>query len=145
MRRVRCVVEDAEAGQRLDRLLASRGFLPTRSRIAGLIRGGYVTVNGTQRKASFPVPAGSVIEISIPPEPPSTVEPEPIPKLCENFERETSRAWPQVCQERIRKALGVPTKDARIGPSERVQPQAESSLGGQRPCRDLRFHQVDVR
>lgn len=78
-RRVCCSVPADEAGARLDRFLAGRGFLPTRSRVASLIRGGLVTVDGTVRKASFPVPEGALVEITIPPEPPSTVEPEDIP------------------------------------------------------------------
>lgn len=78
-RSVECVVDAADAGQRLDRYLASRGFLPTRSRIAGLVREGHVRVDGRVRKASFPVTAGAVVTIEIPPEPPSAVEPEDIP------------------------------------------------------------------
>lgn len=78
-RRVRCTVGEEDAGTRLDRFLASRGFLPTRSRIVGLIRGGLVMVDGRVRKASFPVAAGAVVEVEIPPEPPSNVEPEAIP------------------------------------------------------------------
>ncbi len=76
---VRCEVEEGESGQRLDRFLASRGFLPTRSRIAGLIRRGHVRVDGQVRKASFALPAGAEVEVLIPPEPPSKVEPEAIP------------------------------------------------------------------
>ena len=75
---MRCTVGEGESGQRLDRFLASRGFLPTRSRIAGLIRRGHVRVDGEVRKASFLVPAGAEVEVLIPPEPPSTVEPEAI-------------------------------------------------------------------
>lgn len=78
-RRVRCTVAPEDAGQRLDRFLASRGLLPTRSRITTLIRGGHVQVDGRVRKASHPVAAGAAIEIEIPPEPPSNVEPENIP------------------------------------------------------------------
>lgn len=75
-RRVRCEVGEASAGERLDRFLAAQGLLPTRSGIARLVRGGLVTVDGVVRKASFPVPAGAVVEVRIPPEPPSAVEPE---------------------------------------------------------------------
>lgn len=79
LRRVRCTVDPEHAGERLDRFLASRGLLPTRSRITTLIRGGHVQVDGRVRKASYPVTAGSAIEVEIPPEPPSNVEPEDIP------------------------------------------------------------------
>ena len=78
-RHVECVVGPEDSGTRLDRFLASRGFLPTRSRIAGLVRSGHVQVDGRVRKASFPVPAGAVVTVEIPPEPPSNVEPEDIP------------------------------------------------------------------
>ncbi len=76
--RLRCEVGAEAAGQRLDRVLASRGFLPTRSRVAALVRAGLVTVDGVVRKASFVVPAGSTIEVVLPPPEPSSVEPEAI-------------------------------------------------------------------
>lgn len=78
-RHVRCHVGAEEGGARLDRFLASKGLMPTRSRITTLIRGGHVRVDGQVRKASYPVPAGASIEVEIPPEPPSDVTPEDIP------------------------------------------------------------------
>ncbi len=78
-RRVECTVGVEDTGTRLDRFLASRGFLPTRSRIVGLIRLGHVLVDGRVRKASFPVTSGESVVVEIPPEPPSNVEPEAIP------------------------------------------------------------------
>ena len=78
-RHFRCDVDPSEAGQRLDRFLAARGFLPTRAGITQLVRGGHVTVDGVVRKASYAVPAGAVVEVSVPPETPSEVEPEAIP------------------------------------------------------------------
>ena len=78
-RRVRCTVGEDDAGKRLDRFLAGQGFLPTRSRIAGLIRNGHVLVDGQVRKTSFSVTPGAVVEVEIPPEPPSDVEPEALP------------------------------------------------------------------
>ncbi|MFM7735280.1 MAG: RluA family pseudouridine synthase [Alphaproteobacteria bacterium] len=71
-------VEPAETGMRLDRVLASRAFLPTRSRVAALVRSGLVRVDGVPRKASFAVTPGEAIEVEVPPEPPSWVEPEAI-------------------------------------------------------------------
>jgi 23S rRNA pseudouridine1911/1915/1917 synthase len=68
-----------EGGQRLDRLLALRGFLPTRSRVAALVRAGLVKVDGVARRASFLVAPGQMIEVIAPPPEPSTVEPEAIP------------------------------------------------------------------
>jgi 23S rRNA pseudouridine1911/1915/1917 synthase len=76
---VRCVVGLEGAGQRLDRFLAMQSFLPTRSRIAFLIRGGHVSVDGVARKTSYPVSVGNVVEIFLPPEEPSWVEPEDLP------------------------------------------------------------------
>ena len=76
---VRCVVGPEGAGQRLDRFLAMQSFLPTRSRIAFLIRGGHVSVDGVPRKTSYPVSVGDVVEIFLPPEEPSWVEPEDLP------------------------------------------------------------------
>jgi 23S rRNA pseudouridine1911/1915/1917 synthase len=77
--RVRCAVAPAEAGQRLDRLLAARGFLPTRARIAALVRQGLVTVDGVVRKASFAVPSGALVEVVLPPPEPIGVEAEDLP------------------------------------------------------------------
>jgi len=79
LQRFRYTVAPDDAGQRLDRVLAARGFLPTRSRIAALVRGGHVTVDGVTRKASFAVPAGALVEVEVPPAEMPTVEPEAIP------------------------------------------------------------------
>jgi 23S rRNA pseudouridine1911/1915/1917 synthase len=78
-RKLRCEVEAPFAGQRLDRFLAAQGFLPTRARVAQLVRDGHVKVDGAVRKASHAVAAGAIVEIVVPPEAPSKVEPEPIP------------------------------------------------------------------
>jgi 23S rRNA pseudouridine1911/1915/1917 synthase len=78
-RRLECVVASGEAGQRLDRVLAARGFLPTRSRVSALLRAGFVTVDGVRRRASFLVSPGQRVEVLAPEPEPSTVEPEAIP------------------------------------------------------------------
>ena len=75
----RCEVPPECEGQRLDRFLATRAFLPTRSRGAALVRHGHVRVDGILRKASFNVYAGAQIEVEIPPEEASDVEAEAIP------------------------------------------------------------------
>jgi len=72
-------VSAGDAGQRLDRVLAARGFLPTRARVAALVRAGHVRVDGVVRRASFLVSEGQRIDVEIPPEEPSGVEPEAIP------------------------------------------------------------------
>lgn len=78
-KKVRCEVGEDHAGQRLDRFLAAQAFLPTRARVAQLVRDGHVTVDGSVRKASHAVTAGAVVELVIPPEAPSKVAPEPLP------------------------------------------------------------------
>ncbi len=75
---LRTEVRPDEAGMRLDRLLASRGFLPTRSRVAALVRANLVRVDGVVRKASFAVSPGETIAVVLPAEEPSGVEPEAI-------------------------------------------------------------------
>lgn len=75
-RAFRCTVTAAESGQRLDRFLARQSFLPTRSRVAALVREGHVAVDGVTRKASFLVPEGAVVDVVLPPPEPSDVEPE---------------------------------------------------------------------
>jgi len=74
----RCTVPPGEGRQRLDRFLGRQSFLPTRSRIAALVREGHVTVDGVVRKASFPVAEGAQVEVQLPPPEPSWVEPEDI-------------------------------------------------------------------
>ncbi|RLD92423.1 MAG: RluA family pseudouridine synthase [Aquificota bacterium] len=69
----RFVVEEGDAGVRLDRFLETRleGF--TRSRIKGLIEEGLVKVGGVQaKKGGQKVKGGDVIEVTIPP--PKTLE-----------------------------------------------------------------------
>jgi 23S rRNA pseudouridine1911/1915/1917 synthase len=78
-KKLRCEVDAEHAGQRLDRFLAAQGFLPTRARVAQLVRDGHVTVDGAVRKASHAVHEGAVVEVVIPPEAPPNVEPEATP------------------------------------------------------------------
>lgn len=73
------VPRDAE-GTRLDRFLAEHsGGDPSRSRFARLIDEGHVRVNGKPAKPSYDVRSGDVIEISVPPPPPSHLVPEAMP------------------------------------------------------------------
>ncbi len=63
----RLVVEDEDAGQRIDRVMARR--LPTlsRSRCQRLIAQGQVLIEGVVvPRASFPLDLGSVIEVTVP-------------------------------------------------------------------------------
>jgi 23S rRNA pseudouridine1911/1915/1917 synthase len=68
-------VTEEQAGQRLDKLLASLDFIPSRSRAGELIERGFVTANGKNLKASLNVPARMQIQIEIPEAEPSELIP----------------------------------------------------------------------
>ena len=72
-------VERADAGKRLDRLLAARLPQLSRSRIQALIDEGNVAVPGTSAKASLRARDGWRIEVRIPPPRKSTLVAEDIP------------------------------------------------------------------
>ena len=57
------VVEEAQAGVRLDRLVSERGSI-SRSRVQELIAQGRVTVNGSSCKSSYKAAAGDQIVLS---------------------------------------------------------------------------------
>ncbi len=66
--------------ERLDRLLAARHPDFSRSRIEGLIKAGFVTVNGAPaEKAGMKVTEEDEIEVEVPPPVPAVPEPEDIP------------------------------------------------------------------
>jgi len=70
----------ADAGERLDRLLASRLDGVSRSRIAALIREGHVAgAGGTIGEASRRVKPGESFTVTVPPPTPATPEAEAIP------------------------------------------------------------------
>lgn len=64
-----------QAGQRLDRFLATLAFIPSRSRAAELIDKNLVTMAGKPLKASFKVFAGCALRIELPAAEPSTLQP----------------------------------------------------------------------
>ena len=65
---------------RLDKLLMERNPGFSRSRIEGLVKAGYVTVNGaTADKAGMKVSEADEIEMEVPPPVPAVPEPEDIP------------------------------------------------------------------
>ncbi len=66
-------------GRRLDKFLHSRHPRTSRTLIQKCIKDGNATVNGMPSKASYEPAAGDVIEIVLPPPPPSEVLPEDIP------------------------------------------------------------------
>ncbi len=73
------VVSAEDAGQRLDRFLASQLPDLSRSRIQLLIDEGRVRVDGVARKPSHRIAAGETIAVEIPPPSPAGVATEPIP------------------------------------------------------------------
>jgi 23S rRNA pseudouridine1911/1915/1917 synthase len=77
--RLTLVAPPDAAGVRLDRFLGGIPELATRSHAKQLIDAGLVLVDGVARKASFPLAAGSRIDVTVPPPEPSGVEPEAIP------------------------------------------------------------------
>jgi len=68
-----------EAGERLDKALAARYEVLSRSQIQALIREGHVSVNGRAVKASYRLESGDIIAVTIPPEVDDTPAPETIP------------------------------------------------------------------
>jgi 23S rRNA pseudouridine1911/1915/1917 synthase len=74
---LRFSVADAEAGSRLDRALAARDEVGSRSLAERLLRDGFVRVDGAIRTKSHRLERGSVVEIELP-EPASAIEPEPV-------------------------------------------------------------------
>jgi 23S rRNA pseudouridine1911/1915/1917 synthase len=70
-------VRGRETGERLDKLLADTGLVPSRSAGQRLIEGGLVRVNGEMIAKNHRVQAGEWIEVSLPPED-ATIEPEDV-------------------------------------------------------------------
>jgi 23S rRNA pseudouridine1911/1915/1917 synthase len=74
------VVTDAEAGERIDRVLAGRSIGLSRSAAQRLIRDGHVRIDGTVvRDADVRPRAGADVIVLPAPPPPSHAEPEAIP------------------------------------------------------------------
>jgi 23S rRNA pseudouridine1911/1915/1917 synthase len=75
-------VPDGAGPERLDRFLAARMDGWTRSAIRKLIDGGRVTVDGdTAPKAGLAIESGAGVEVALPPDEPTTIEPESIPLI----------------------------------------------------------------
>lgn len=78
-RLINLIYQEKEA-QRLDKFLVSRLPDLSRARIQGLIKDGFVYVDGLEaHKSGQIVDRGSVVRVSIPPPEPTTLEPEAIP------------------------------------------------------------------
>jgi 23S rRNA pseudouridine1911/1915/1917 synthase len=79
-RREKVVIAGADAGERLDRVLAARIADLSRSRLKALILAGEVAIGGrTIRDPGHHVNAGDAIMVEVPPAEPATPEPEDIP------------------------------------------------------------------
>ena len=73
------IVSAEDAGQRLDRFLASQLPALSRSKIQSLMEEGRVRVDGIARRASHRIECGESVTIEIPPPLPAGVEAESIP------------------------------------------------------------------
>jgi 23S rRNA pseudouridine1911/1915/1917 synthase len=72
------VVEQAEAGARLDQFLARR-LNWSRARLQKLLKSGRVSVNGEIRPASYRVRGGDAVRVAVPAPEPSHLTPEALP------------------------------------------------------------------
>ena len=77
MVRLRFSVADADAGSRLDRALAARPEIGTRSRAERLLQDGAVAVDGVARPKSHRLEAGSIVEVELADDAPEGLRPEP--------------------------------------------------------------------
>ena len=77
MATLRFSVAESQAGSRLDRALAEREEIATRSLAELLLRDGAVTVDGASRAKSHRLEAGAVVEVLLPEEA-GGLEPEPV-------------------------------------------------------------------
>jgi 23S rRNA pseudouridine1911/1915/1917 synthase len=68
-------VSPEQAGQRLDKFLATLDFVPSRSRAVELIEAGLVTAEGRKLKASLNLRAGLSLKIELPDPTPATLLP----------------------------------------------------------------------
>ena len=73
------VIKRRPAVKRLDKFLQERHPRISRTNLQKLIKAGQVTVNSLPSKASYEPDAGDVIEVHLPPPPPSELVPQDIP------------------------------------------------------------------
>jgi 23S rRNA pseudouridine1911/1915/1917 synthase len=82
---LRFSVADADAGSRLDGVLAARREIASRSLAERLLRSGAVRVDGEERSKSHRLSAGAVVEVELPGPPPGLIpEPASVPVLYED-------------------------------------------------------------
>jgi len=77
MATLRFSVAEADAGSRLDRALAARREVESRSLAERLLRDGAVRVDGLIQPKSHKLEAGALVEVELP-GPPAALEPEPV-------------------------------------------------------------------
>jgi 23S rRNA pseudouridine1911/1915/1917 synthase len=75
----RFVVAFAQRGHRVDAVVAATLPALSRSRVAGLVDDGFVTVDGRVPKASHRVRGGEVVVVDVPPPVPAALVPEDLP------------------------------------------------------------------
>jgi 23S rRNA pseudouridine1911/1915/1917 synthase len=78
MATLRFSVAEDDAGSRLDRALAARVEVGTRSHAERLLEAGAVRVDGVARPKSHRLDAGAMIEIDLPDEADASLQPEPV-------------------------------------------------------------------
>jgi len=76
---IHLTITDADAGLRLDRVVAAHCAELSRTRVQELIELGLVLLNGKPAKDSQKLRAGDVIQVDAQPRPPLQAEPESIP------------------------------------------------------------------
>jgi 23S rRNA pseudouridine1911/1915/1917 synthase len=72
------LVPEEAGGDRLDRFLAELPEVSSRSAAERLVESGSVRVDGSARPKSYRLEGGEELEVELPPEKPSALEPEPI-------------------------------------------------------------------
>jgi 23S rRNA pseudouridine1911/1915/1917 synthase len=78
-RPVEIKIEETQAGERVDKLVAAVIEKLSRSAVQKLIEEGLVTVNAAPVKASYRLDTGDLVLVSLPPSEPAQILPEPIP------------------------------------------------------------------
>ncbi len=75
---LKLIVPDEKEGQRLDHYLVAMVPDISRSRLANLIRSGFIVVNGSPCKAGSRLKSGDSVEVTLPPPEPVSIKPEPV-------------------------------------------------------------------
>ncbi|MCP4590194.1 MAG: RluA family pseudouridine synthase [bacterium] len=78
-RRERLCIRRRVSGRRLDKYLRGRFPRMSRSMLQRLIKDGDITVNGRPAKASYEPASGDIVEVLVPPPPPTDIAAEQIP------------------------------------------------------------------